>query len=137
VVKYVASNKPAGTVLTQNPVAPQMVKSGTVVNLTVSGTQISAVVPNVVAATPAAAGALLKANNLSVGTQTSICSSFPGGTVASQSPAAGTQVPPNSPVNLVVSTGDCPTTTVATTTTTAAATTTVATTTTSTIPHGP
>jgi serine/threonine-protein kinase len=120
VVKYEVSNKPTGTVLTQDPVAPQMVKSGTVVNLTVSGTQSSTQVPNVVGISPAAAGSLLQSNNLTVGNQTSVCSSTAGnGLVSAQSPAAGTQVQPNSPVSLVVSTGPCPTTTVSTTTTTA------------------
>ena len=108
VVKYVASNKPTGTVLTQTPVAPQMVKSGTVVNLTVSGTQTVTQVPNVIGISPAAAGSLLTSNNLTVGNQTSVCSGNAGsGLVAGQSPAAGTQVPPNTPVNLQVSTGPC------------------------------
>ena len=121
VVKYVASNKPTGTVLTQDPVAPQTVKSGTVVNLTVSGTQTLTQVPNVVGSSPASAGSLLASSNLTVGNQTSMCSSFPNGTVASQSPSAGTQVQPNTPVNLVVSTGVCPTTTTSTSTTTTTA----------------
>jgi serine/threonine-protein kinase len=108
VVKYVASGKPTGTVLTQDPVAPQMVKAGTVVNLTVSGTQTETPVPNVIGISPAAAGSLLTSNNLTVGNQTSVCSSNAGaGFVAGQSPAAGTQVPPNTPVNLQVSTGPC------------------------------
>ena len=108
VVKYVASNKPTGTVLTQTPVAPQMVKSGTVVNLTVSGTQSVTQVPNVIGISPAAAGSLLTSNNLTVGNQTSVCSGNAGsGLVAGQSPAAGTQVQPNTPVNLQVSTGPC------------------------------
>jgi serine/threonine-protein kinase len=108
VVKYVSSNKPTGTVLTQSPVAPQMVKSGTVVNLTVSGTQSTTQVPNVIGISPAAAGSLLTSNNLTVGNQTSVCSGNAGsGLVAGQSPAAGTQVQPNTPVNLQVSTGPC------------------------------
>src|SRR3984957_2123010 len=108
VVKYVSSNKPTGTVLTQSPVAPQMVKSGTVVNLTVSGTQSTTQVPNVIGISPAAAGSLLTSNQLTVGNQTSVCSGNAGsGLVAGQSPAAGTQVQPNTPVNLQVSTGPC------------------------------
>src|SRR5580704_3915570 len=108
VVKYVSSNKPTGTVLTQSPVAPQMAKSGTVVNLTVSGTQSTTQVPNVIGISPAAAGSLLTSNNLTVGNQTSVCSGNAGsGLVAGQSPAAGTQVQPNTPVNLQVSTGPC------------------------------
>jgi eukaryotic-like serine/threonine-protein kinase len=118
VVKYVSSDKPSGTVLTQDPVAPQMVKSGTVVNMTVSGTQSSTLVPNVVGASPAAAGSLLRSSNLTVGAQTFVCSGFPMGDVAAQNPAAGTQALPNSPVNLQISTGPCTTTTTPPTTTT-------------------
>jgi beta-lactam-binding protein with PASTA domain/tRNA A-37 threonylcarbamoyl transferase component Bud32 len=108
VTSYVASNKPQGTVLTQTPVSPQMVKSGTLVKLTVSGTQSVTNVPSVVGITPAAAGSALTSANLTVGSQTSVCSGSAGqGLVASQSPAAGTQVQPNTPVNLEVSTGPC------------------------------
>jgi beta-lactam-binding protein with PASTA domain/tRNA A-37 threonylcarbamoyl transferase component Bud32 len=108
VTSYVASNKPQGTVLTQSPVSPQKVKSGTLVKLTVSGTQTETPVPNVVGITPAAAGSALTSNQLTVGSQTSVCSGTAGtGLVASQSPAAGTQVQPNTPVNLQVSTGPC------------------------------
>jgi eukaryotic-like serine/threonine-protein kinase len=108
VVKYLSSNKPAGTVLSQTPVAPQVVKAHSEVMLTVSGTQSSAAVPNVVGISPAAAGSLLTSNSLSVGTQTSACSnSFQSGLVSTQTPAQGVEVQPNTPVNLVVSTGPC------------------------------
>jgi beta-lactam-binding protein with PASTA domain/tRNA A-37 threonylcarbamoyl transferase component Bud32 len=108
VTSYVASNKPSGTVLTQSPVSPQKVKSGTLVKLTVSGTQSSTNVPSVVGISPAAAGSLLASQNLTVGSQSSVCSGSAGtGLVAGQSPAAGTQVAPNTPVNLQVSTGPC------------------------------
>ena len=108
VTKYVASNKPTGTVLSQDPVAPTVVKSGTVIKLTVSGTQSSTTVPNVVGASPAAAGSLLQSNSLTVGNQGSVCSNtYQSGLVASQSPAAGTTQLVNSPVNIDVSTGPC------------------------------
>jgi eukaryotic-like serine/threonine-protein kinase len=108
VTSYVASNKPSGTVLTQTPVSPQRVKSGTLVKLTVSGTQSTTQVPSIVGVSPAAAGSLLTSANLTVGNQTSVCSGTAGsGLVAGQSPAAGTQVQPNTPVNLEVSTGPC------------------------------
>jgi len=108
VTKYVASNKPTGTVLTQDPVAPTVVKAGSVIKLTVSGSQNETTVPNVVGTSPAAAGSLLQSNNLTVGNQGSVCSNaYQSGLVASQSPAAGTQSPPNAPVNLEVSTGAC------------------------------
>ena len=105
---YVTSNKPAGTVLDQTPAGKALVPSTTIVQLTVSGQQTSATVPNVVGITPAAAGSALTTANLSVGTQTSMCSStVANGLVASQSPQAGASEPPSTPVNLVVSTGAC------------------------------
>jgi eukaryotic-like serine/threonine-protein kinase len=104
---YVASKQPAGTVLSQDPVGHQQVKSTTVVKLTVSLSQTSVSVPNVVGITPAAAGSSLASSNLTLGTQTNNCSQFPNGDVASQSPAAGSQQPPSTPVNLVVSSGPC------------------------------
>jgi len=108
VVKYVSSNKPTGTVLIQDPVAPTVVKAGTVIKLTVSGTQSTTTVPNVVGISPAAAGSLLQSNQLTVGTQTSICSATQGtGLVAAQTPAASATVQPNTPVNIEVSTGPC------------------------------
>jgi eukaryotic-like serine/threonine-protein kinase len=105
---YVTSNKPAGTVLDQTPAGKALVPSTTIVQLTVSGQQTSATVPNVVGITPAAAGSALTTANLSVGTQTSMCSpTVANGLVASQSPQAGASEPPSTPVNLVVSTGTC------------------------------
>jgi serine/threonine-protein kinase len=45
---------------------------------------------------------------LSVGSQTSACSSqFQSGVVASQNPPGGVTVQPNTPVNIVVSSGSC------------------------------
>jgi eukaryotic-like serine/threonine-protein kinase len=107
---YVTSDKPAGTVLAQSPPAKTLVLSTVVVQLTVSGQQTAATVPNVVGITPAAAGSALSTNNLAVGTQTSMCSAqFASGLVASQSPQAGASEPPSTPINLVVSTGACAT----------------------------
>jgi len=105
---YVTSNKPTGTVLTQVPAGSTKVNSTTVVKLTVSGNQSVVNVPNVVGVSPASAGSLLTASNLTVGTQTSMCSSqFGSGLVSTQSPGAGAQATPSSPVNLVISTGPC------------------------------
>jgi eukaryotic-like serine/threonine-protein kinase len=105
---FVTSTRPQGTVLAQSPAGGLKVKSTTVVVLTVSGQQTSVDVPSVLGQGPATAGEMLKGANLAVGTQTSQCSSqFGSGLVSSQSPGAGDSVPPNTPVNLVVSTGDC------------------------------
>jgi serine/threonine-protein kinase len=106
--KYVTSTQPTGTVLSQDPAGKANVPSTTVVHLTVSGQQTSVSVPSVLGNSPASAGSLLASAGLTVGTQTSMCSSnFGNGLVASQSPAAGTSAPPKTPVNLVISTGDC------------------------------
>jgi eukaryotic-like serine/threonine-protein kinase len=106
--KYITSTQPTGTILSQDPAAGAKVPSTTVIHLTVSGQQTSVNVPSVLGNSPASAGSLLASAGLTVGTQTNMCSSnFGNGLVASQSPAAGTSAPPKTPVNLVVSTGNC------------------------------
>ncbi len=105
-VKYVTSNQPIGTVLDQNPEGGSQVKQTVKVQLTVSGTQTSVSVPNVVGESATAAGATLGRAGLNVGTTTSACSGqsqVSNGQVASQNPAAGATVQPNSSVNIVVS----------------------------------
>jgi eukaryotic-like serine/threonine-protein kinase len=107
----VTSTKPSGTVLKQDPAGNATVPSTTQVVLTVSISQSSVQVPNVVGSSQTSAGSTIASANLTVGNQTSACSSqVSSGNVASQSPAAGTQQPPNTPVNLVISTGPCSTT---------------------------
>ncbi|HVA09364.1 MAG TPA: Stk1 family PASTA domain-containing Ser/Thr kinase [Acidimicrobiales bacterium] len=104
---YISSPQPVGTVLSQDPAGNTRTKSTTVVKLVVSGTQTSVSVPNLIGDTPAGAGANLSQDNLTLGTQTNQCSTQTQGTVASQSPPAGAQVPPQTAVNLVISTGNC------------------------------
>jgi beta-lactam-binding protein with PASTA domain/tRNA A-37 threonylcarbamoyl transferase component Bud32 len=107
-IRYVTSTKPSGTVLKQNPAGGATVKSTTVVQLTVSSSQSSVSVPSVVGFTQTSAGSTITSANLTVGTQTQACSQqVSTGNVASQSPAAGTQQPPNTPINLVISNGPC------------------------------
>ncbi len=106
-VKYVTSNQPVGTVISQNPVGGAKVKATVPVVLTVSGTQTSVSVPSVVGLSPASAGSTLTQRGLNVGSQANACSSQPAGLVSSQNPAAGANVPPNTSVNLVVSSGNC------------------------------
>ncbi len=108
-VKYVTSNQPIGTVLNQDPAGGSTVKATVKVQLTVSGTQTSVSVPSVLGQSPASAGSILSHAGLNVGNQTNACSSqFPtAGVVSSQNPAVGASVPPNTSVNLVVSTGSC------------------------------
>jgi eukaryotic-like serine/threonine-protein kinase len=105
---YVTSTKPPGTVLKQSPVGGASVPSTTVVKLTVVQNQSSTSVPNVVGLSQAAAGSQITTNSLTVGTQTTACSQqVSAGNVAMQTPAAGTQQPLSTPVNLVISSGPC------------------------------
>jgi beta-lactam-binding protein with PASTA domain/tRNA A-37 threonylcarbamoyl transferase component Bud32 len=106
--KYVTSNKPPGQVIAQNPAGGATTASTTVVKLTVSSSASTIAVPNVVGFTQTNAGSTITSNNLTVGSQTSACSqSVATGNIASQSPAAATQVQSGTPVNLVVSNGPC------------------------------
>ena len=108
-VKYVNSNQPIGTVLNQNPAGGASVKANVKVQLTVSGTQTSVTVPSVLGESPASAGSILKGDGLNVGSQTNACSNqYQAGLVSSQTPGSGNNVPPNTTVSLVVSSGSCP-----------------------------
>ena len=105
---YVTSNKAPGTVLTQNPAAGASVRSTTVVKLTVSNSDSTISVPSVVGFSQTNAGSTINGSSLTVGSQTSSCSqSVATGNIASQNPAAGTQVKSGTPINLVVSNGPC------------------------------
>jgi beta-lactam-binding protein with PASTA domain/tRNA A-37 threonylcarbamoyl transferase component Bud32 len=106
--KYVTSNKPPGQVIAQSPAGGASTPSTTVVKLTVSSSQSTISVPNVVGFSQTNAGSTITSNNLTVGSQTSSCSqSVATGNIASQSPAASTQVQSGTPINLVVSNGPC------------------------------
>jgi beta-lactam-binding protein with PASTA domain/tRNA A-37 threonylcarbamoyl transferase component Bud32 len=106
-VHNVTSNQPVGTVLSQVPSGGTKTLETHKVALTVSGTQSTVSVPSVVGQSPARAGSILSQANLTVGSQSTACSSEPNGVVSSQSPAGGANVQPNTPVNLVVSSGNC------------------------------
>ena len=108
-VKYTTSDKPEGTVLSQDPAGGSKIRANVPIALTVSGTQTSVSVPSVLGQSPSNAGAVLARAGLTVGTQTSACSTsqVPTGNVTGQNPAVGANVPPNTPVNLVISTGLC------------------------------
>jgi eukaryotic-like serine/threonine-protein kinase len=108
-VDSVTSNQPVGTVLSQNPAGGTRVPDTHKVTLTVSGTQSSVSVPSVIGQSPANAGGILTQHNLRVGSQSTACSSQPNGLVSAQNPAPGATEPLNTPVNLVVSTGNCAT----------------------------
>jgi len=106
---YISSNQPVGTVLDQTPAGGTEVKVTEKVHLTVSGTQTSVQVPSVIGQSPASAGSVLRGAGLSVGNQTNACANQSSGLVAQQNPAPGANVPPNTAVNLVVSSGPCAT----------------------------
>jgi serine/threonine-protein kinase len=103
------SNQPVGTVLSQRPVAGQKIPQSEKVALTVSGTQTTASVPSVVGQSPFHAGSILQQAGLAVGSQStgSACSSQATGLVSAQNPSAGQTVQANTPVNLILSPGQC------------------------------
>ena len=105
---YVTSNKPPGQVIAQDPAGGTTTKSTTVVKLTVSSSLSTISVPSVVGFSQTNAGSTIESANLTVGSQASACSqSVSTGNIASQNPAAGTQVKSGTPINLTVSNGPC------------------------------
>jgi beta-lactam-binding protein with PASTA domain len=136
-VKRVASTRPRGTVVSQEPVAGVTAVGGTTVKLTVSSGVKPVVVPRLVGQTQGAAVDALTKLGLKPVLQ-NVPSDKPVGTVVGQNPAAGNEVDKGSKVTLNVSTGTGPsTTTVATTTTTATTTATTVTSPTTTTAAGP
>jgi beta-lactam-binding protein with PASTA domain len=100
---------PAGSVISENPVAGTSVATGSAVNLTFSAGPPPVSVPNVVGLTQAAATSALTSDSLTVGTISTASSvTVTSGSVISESPVAGTSVAANSAVNLLVSTGPAP-----------------------------
>jgi serine/threonine-protein kinase len=108
-VHNVTSNQPVGTVLSQRPAAGQKIPQTEKVALTVSGTQSTASVPSVVGQSPSHAGSILAQAGLAVGGQSTgtACSGQATGLVSAQNPSAGQTVPANTPVNLILSPGQC------------------------------
>ena len=108
VTEVCSDSVPAGSVISQNPVAGASVQPGSAVDLVISTgpCPVTVPVPDVVGQAQSAAEADITAAGLVVGTVTTQCSdSVPAGQVISQSPAGGTAVAPGSAVNLVVSAG--------------------------------
>jgi beta-lactam-binding protein with PASTA domain len=127
-VKQVASTKPKGIVLEQDPAAGVTAVRGTTVTLSVSSGAKPVVVPRVVGQTQGAAVQALTALGLKPVLQ-NVPSDQPAGTVVGQKPPAGKEVDKGAEVTVNVSTGTGQSTTTTTTTTTATATTTGTTTT--------
>ena len=104
-----SSTVPAGSVISESPVAGTQVIAGSAVNLVVSSGPGQVAVPNVVGLTQTAATTAITNAGLVVGVVTTAASStVPAGSVISESPVAGTQVNAGSAVNLVVSSGPAP-----------------------------
>ena len=101
---------PEGQIITQSPFGGQNAAPGSAVNVTVStGPCPTGTVPNVVGMSQPSAENEIIAAGLTVGIITTQCSNtVPAGYVISQDPIGGEHVPPETPVNLVVSTGPCP-----------------------------
>jgi len=127
-VKRVASTKPKGIVLEQDPAAGVTAVRGTTVTLSVSSGAKPVVVPRVVGQTQGAAVQALTALGLKPVLQ-NVPSDQPAGTVVGQKPPAGKEVDKGAEVTVNVSTGTGQSTTTTTTTTTTTATTTGTTTT--------
>jgi beta-lactam-binding protein with PASTA domain len=128
-IKRVASTRPKGTVIDQEPVAGVTALRGTTVTLSVSSGAKPVVVPRVVGQTQGDAVAALTKLGLK-STLQNVPSDKPAGTVVGQNPPAGKEVDKGSKVILNVSTGTGPSTTTVATTTTSTTTTTATTVTT-------
>jgi beta-lactam-binding protein with PASTA domain len=131
-VTRVASTRPKGIVVSQEPVAGVTAVSGTTVKLAVSSGAKPVVVPRLIGETQGAAVNALTKLGLKSNLQ-NVPSNKPVGTVVGQNPPAGQGVDKGSKVVLNISTGTGPSTTT-TGTTTATTVTTTTTTTTSTAP---
>jgi beta-lactam-binding protein with PASTA domain len=120
-VKRVASTRPKGIVLEQDPAAGVTAVRGTTVTLSVSSGAKPVVVPRVVGQTQGAAVQALTALGLKPVLQ-NVPSDQPAGTVVGQKPPAGKEIDKGAEVTVNVSTGtgQSTTTTTAATTTNAA-----------------
>jgi eukaryotic-like serine/threonine-protein kinase len=114
----VASSKPSGTVLAQNPKAGASVSKGSTVAIRVS--KGSTTVPNVVGQDQSGARAVLRGAGL-VAAIFAVPNAQPKGTVVAQHPAAGSKVARGSKVRINVSNGATSSGTTGTTTTTPSA----------------
>jgi eukaryotic-like serine/threonine-protein kinase len=101
---HVDSNKPADTVIDQNPSSGASVDQGSTVTLKVSKGPVPIAVPNVIGQNVASATSTLQAANFAVATK-SVASSQPKDTVVDQSPGPGTSQPPGTTITLSISKG--------------------------------
>ena len=100
---------PAGSVISQSIAAGTPVLPGAVINLVVSGGVQPSVMPDTSGMTRAQAAAAVTGAGLLLGLVTQARSdTVTAGSVISQSPAAGTEVPPGAVVSILVSLGPAP-----------------------------
>ena len=105
-IRYIASAQPVGFVLAQLPSEGSVVKRGTEITLTVSGSQTGLTVPDLIGLSQAQAQAELSAVGLNMTVAATVSNlHVPLGVVASQSPSAGAKAPRGSAVSVVISAG--------------------------------
>lgn len=105
-VRRVWSPAPRGRVVAQDPEPGTVVRGRDVVTLRVSRGLRPSVVPNVAGLSLAGAGFRLGSAGLTVGSQTLVDNSLvPAGAVVGTTPAAGSTVARNAPVELLISVG--------------------------------
>ncbi len=104
---FASSSHPGDVVLSQDPSGATAPK-GSVITLTIPGSQTSATVPNLVGSPSGAASGALSQANLTLGGQSQACSSsVPSGSIVSTTPGGGASVPTGTVVSIVVSSGPC------------------------------
>ena len=107
---FVQSSAEVGTVTSQEPAEGTLVDQGSTVQLVMAIGPELTVVPDLLRKTEGEAVGLIQDAGLRVGTRTAAFDEIvPEGSVVSQEPSAGQQVPRQSPVNYVVSKGPGPT----------------------------
>jgi beta-lactam-binding protein with PASTA domain len=100
----VANSAPAGTILSQSPVANTQVQPGSTVTVQTSlGPHVT--VPNIVGMQQAQGQTALSQANLQMNVTDHVTDSRPAGVIVSQNPAAGASVAQGSTVNVVTSSG--------------------------------
>jgi eukaryotic-like serine/threonine-protein kinase len=94
-----------GTVLEQAPLADALVEEGATVTLTIAKAPRTFPVPDLTGMTLEEAQITLEDANLTLGDQATEASDVPEGEIIRQEPAADEEVPKDTPVNVVVSSG--------------------------------
>jgi eukaryotic-like serine/threonine-protein kinase len=94
-----------GTVLKQDPLADALVDEGTEIVLTIAKAPRTFLVPDLTTMTVEEAQVALEDANLTLGDQATEASDVPEGEIIRQEPAADEEVPKDTPVNVVVSSG--------------------------------